>query len=177
MRIQELYILDRAVMKLAPAARSALRDEKVRPAMEAFFTWAKSVHDEEAPRSRATQALGYALRQRNELMAVLANPEVPLDNTRAERNLRKIVIGRKNWLFYGSDCHAEAAAALFSLIATCRLHGLEPATYFDEVLRVLPYWPSDRYLELAPHHWQGTRSKLNPAELAKPISRITVPAA
>jgi hypothetical protein len=52
-------------------------------------------------------------------------------------------------MFYGSDTHAEAAAAIFSVIVSCRLHGLDPFTYLEEVLRVLPYWPRDRYLELA----------------------------
>jgi hypothetical protein len=59
---------------------------------------------------------------------VLDDGKLPLDNTRAERALRKIVVGRKSWMFYGSDTHAEAAAAIFSVIASCRLHGLDPAS-------------------------------------------------
>lgn len=54
------------------------------------------------------------------------------------RPVRKIVVGRKAWMFYSTDTHAEAAAAIFSIIATCRLHGIDPFVYFDEVLRVLP---------------------------------------
>jgi transposase len=98
-----------------------------------------------------------------------------LDNTRAERALRKIVVGRKNWMFYGSDTHAEAAAAIFSLIASCRLHRLDPFTYLEEVLRLLAYWPRDRYLELAPARWQATRARLNPDELAMPIGSFAIP--
>jgi hypothetical protein len=79
-------------------------------------------------------------------------------------------------MFYGSDTHAEAAAAIFSLLASCRLHGLDPFAYLEEVLRVLPYWPSDRYLELAPRHWSATRARLNPDELDMPISGFAVPA-
>jgi hypothetical protein len=123
----------------------------------------------------ATAALGYAANQEVELRRVLADGEIPLDNTRAERALRKIVVGRKNWMFYGSDTHAEAAAAIFSLIASCRLHRIDPFTYFDEVLRVLPYWPRDLYLELAPAHWIATRACLDPKELAAPIASFTVP--
>ncbi|MBE7453695.1 MAG: transposase [Kofleriaceae bacterium] len=99
----------------------------------------------------------------------------PLDNTRAERALRKIVVGRKNWLFYGTDTHAEAAASLFSLIATCRLHALDPFVYLDEVLRVLPSWPRERYLELAPQRWSTTRARLDPAELERPVAHIAAP--
>lgn len=108
-------------------------------------------------------------------MSVLDDVKLPLDNTRSERALRKIVVGRKAWMFYGSDTHAEAAAAIFSVIASCRLHRLDPFTYLDEILRVLPYWPRDRYLELAPKHWSRTRSRLNSEELEAAISAFEIP--
>ena len=110
-------------------------------------------------------------------MRVLEDIKLPLDNTRSERALRKIVVGRKAWMFYGSDTHAEAAAAIFSVIASCRLHRLDPCTYLDELLRVLPYWPRERYLELSPRHWSATRARLRPEELAAPLSAFEVPAA
>jgi hypothetical protein len=59
-------------------------------------------------------------------------------------------------MFYRSDTHAQSAAAVFSIIASCRLHSLDPEQYLDEVLRVLPYWPRERYLELAPKSWKAT---------------------
>ncbi len=126
-------------------------------------------------RNLATKALGYAINQETELRRVLDTPTLPLDNTRAERAQRKIVVGRKNWMFYGSDTHAEAAAAIFSLIASCRLHRIDPFAYFDEVLRVLPYWPRERYLELAPKYWHATRGRLRPDELETPISGFEIP--
>ncbi len=79
-------------------------------------------------------------------------------------------------MFYGSDTHAEAAAALFSLIASCRLHRIEPERYLDEIIHVLPYWPRDRYLELSPKAWTATRARLSADELKKPVGHITVPA-
>ena len=87
---------------------------------------------EQKGRNLATKALGYATDQEHELRRVLADGRLPLDNTRAERSLRKIVVGRKNWMFYGSDSHAESAAAIFSLIASCRLHSIDPQQYLDE---------------------------------------------
>ena len=108
---------------------------------------------------------------------MLADGRLPLDNTRAERSLRKIVVGRKNWMFYGSDSHAESAAAIFSLIASCRLHSIDPEKYLDEVMRVLPYWPKHRYIELAPKYWQATRGNLNPVELEADLCSFTVPPA
>ncbi len=95
----------------------------------------------------------------------------------AERGLRKIVVGRKNWLFYGTDTHAEAAAAIFSVIATCRLHGVDRFAYLDEVLRVISYWPRDRYLELPPQRWRDTRARLDPGELERPLAVIAQPPA
>lgn len=82
---------------------------------------------------------------------------------------------RKNWMFYGSDTHAESAAAIFSVIASCRLHSLDPEQYLDEVLRVLPYWPKERMLELAPKGWQATRAKLRSDELDAPLCSFTIP--
>ena len=78
-------------------------------------------------------------------------------------------------MFYGSDTHAEAAAALFSVIASCRLHRLDPFTYLDEVLRVLPHWPRHRYLELSPKRWMGTRAQLDRNELSSPLSGFKIP--
>jgi hypothetical protein len=78
-------------------------------------------------------------------------------------------------MFHGSDTHAEAAAAIFSVIASCRLHRLDPFQYLDEILRVLPYWPHDRYLELAPKFWPVTRGRLRPKELEAPLSAFEIP--
>ena len=80
-------------------------------------------------------------------------------------------------MFYGSDTHAESAAAIFSIVASCRLHKLDPEQYLDEVFRILPFWPQNRHLELAPKHWATTRSRLNPDELDSPIAGFTIPEA
>ena len=80
-------------------------------------------------------------------------------------------------MFYGSNSHAESAAAIFTLIASCRLHGIDPEQYFDEVMRALPDWPKDRYLELAPKHWKATRANLLSADLESPLCAFTVPPA
>ena len=82
---------------------------------------------------------------------------------------------RKSWLFFGSDDHASAAANLFSLVASCKLHGIDPETYLAEVIRVMPYWPRERYLELAPRYWADTRGRLDASELARPIGHVSVP--
>ena len=138
-----------------------------------FFDTAMNVPIDVSVKTRRNQAA--VNNQEAELRRVLQSGDIPLDNTRAERALRKIVVGRKAWMFYGTDTHAEAAAAIFSIIASCRLHGIDPFVYFDEVLRVLPYWPHDRYLELAPRHWLASRARIDPSELAPALSHVTVP--
>jgi hypothetical protein len=75
------------------------------------------------------------------------------------------------------DTHAESAAAISSLIASCRLHRIDAEQYLDEVLRILPYWPPTRYLELAPKFWPATRAKLHPEELDAPLCPFTIPPA
>ncbi len=177
MRIRAMYAVDAAGRRLPRDERTAFRATHLRPLIDDFFTWAATARDLTPGRNLATKALGYALNQEAELRNVLIDGNIPLDNTRAERALRSVVVGRKNWLFYGTDTHAEAAAAIFSMIATCRLHGIDPFVYLDEVLRVLPYWPQDRYLELAPQHWLATRARLDPGELECPLSHFTVPSA
>lgn len=82
---------------------------------------------------------------------------------------------RKAWLFVGSDDHAQSAGHHFSLIASCKLHGLDPETYLRDLFRVLAHWPKDRYLELAPKFWASTRARLDAVEHAREISPLTVP--
>ncbi len=174
-RIGAIYAADKPLAKLPPAERKAKRLVLVKPLAEDLFRWVEAQARAERGRNLATKALGYALNQKDELLRVFDDGRLPLDNTRSERELRTIVVGRKNWLFYGSDVHAQAAAALFSLIASCRLHRIDPTAYLDELLRVLPYWPRERYLDLSPLRWAETRSRLVAAELDKPVGAITVP--
>lgn len=168
-RIREIYRADKPLGELPPSDRQRARLEKVAPLIDAFFEWVRRLGREQQGRTLATKAVGYALNQEQELRRVLLDGRLPLDNTRSERALRKIVVGRKNWMFYGSDVHAQAAGAIFSIIASCRLHGLDPYKYLDEVLRLLPHWPSTRYIELAPKSWKATRAKLDRTELDDPL--------
>ncbi len=94
----------------------------------------------------------------------------------AERvQLRRLVIGRANWLFCGSDDTAPQTCTFVSLVASCELHKLDPEAYLRDLFRVLPIWPRNRVLELAPKYWMRTRARLDSAELALPLGPITVP--
>lgn len=174
-RIQEIYRTAEPFAKLPPIQRKDARAKALGPLIDDFFVWVAERRRNEPGRTLFTRALGYATNQEAELRRVLSDGRLALDNTRSERALRTIVVGRKNWLFYGSDVHAQAAAAIFTLVASCRLHRLDPLDYLTALLRVLPYWPDDRYIELAPKSWAATRALLDDAELELPLGDITVP--
>ena len=177
-RIQRIFENEEKWKGLAPEHIKALRDERTRPLIDAFFEWATLEYAKvKDTRGLLRSALGYAVRQRAALSRFLDDGRLGLDNNASERELRRIAVGRKAWLFVGSDDHAQAAAALFTLIATCKLHNLEPEGYLRDVLRVLGHWPKDRYLELCPHVFAATRARLNPVELAKEVGPLTVPPA
>ena len=98
-----------------------------------------------------------------------------MDLDETERALRKVAVGRKAWLFAGSDAHAESLSHLFTLESSARLHGLDPEAYFRDLIRVLPHWPRERYLELCPRDWARTRDRINPDELAAELGPLAVP--
>jgi hypothetical protein len=174
-RINAIFMADKPLWKLPPAKRHALRQQHVRPLVDSFFEWAKATSAVTTERGLVATALGYAVRQEAPLRRFLEDGRLRLENNGSERALRPIAVGRKNWLFCGSDDHASAAANLFSLVASCKLHGLDPEAYLADVIRVMPYWHRDRYIELAPKYWARTRARLDPTELARPLGHISVP--
>lgn len=173
--IDKIFEADRLFADVPPSQRKRDRDLIVRPIVDAFFLWAKNEQAKIKERGLVASALGYALRQHDALRRFLDDGRLRLDNNAAERALRTVAIGRKNWLFCGSDDHASAAANLFSLFASCKLHRLDSEAYLDDVIKVMPYWPRDRYLELAPKYWARTRARLAPHEIERSLGHITVP--
>lgn len=177
-RIQRIFENEEKWKGLQAEHIKLLRDERTRPLVDDFFAWATAEYEKvKGTRGLLRSALGYTVRQRAALCRFLDDGRLGLSNNASERELRRVAVGRKAWLFCGSDDHAQAAAALFTLIATCKLHGLEPEGYLRDVLRVLAYWPKDRYLELCPHAFAATRARLNPVELAQEVGPLTVPSA
>jgi len=153
-----------------------MRRQHLRPHLEAFFPWAEGEYERvRDQRGLVRSALGYAIRQKDALMRVLDDGRLILENNRSERELRRIAVGRKGWLFVGSHDHGEAAGHIFSLVASARLHRLDPEAYLRDLFRVLAHWPKDRYLELAPKYWARTRTRLDPAQLAAELGPLTVP--
>jgi transposase len=176
LRIRKLYQLDQAWSDLPPAARLQKRKAVLAPLVGEFFAWVRTQDDPASQvRSLVKKALGYAGRQERALSRFLDDGRLRMDNNLSENALRTIATGRKAYLFFGSDDTAEAAANLYSLIASCKLHGLDPERYIAEVIRIMPYWPRDRFLELAPAYWAPTRARLDPLELEPELGFVTVP--
>ena len=173
--IDAIFAADRELRDLAPVQRKMRRDQTVRPLVDKFFDWARTEYDKLEGRGLVATALGYSVRHEQALRRFLEDGRLRMDNNSAEREIRVVAVGRKAWLFYGSDDHASAAGNLLSLVASCKLHDLDPEPYLSEIIRIVPYWPRERYLELAPKYWRTTRERLSAKELELPLGHITVP--
>lgn len=175
-RIGRLYDREAEWRGKPPDEVARLRNHYSRPELEAFFAWAVIEHDKvRGQRGWLRRAFGYAIRQREALMRFLDDGRLNIDNNASERELRQIAVGRKAWLFVGSDDHAVSTAALLSVIASARLHALDPEEYLRDIIRVLPHWPKDRYLELAPKYWAATRARLDSKQLAAELGPLDIP--
>jgi hypothetical protein len=175
-RIQRLFLLEADWKGQPPAKIKALRQAHTRPHLVALFEWAHVEYDKvKGERGALRSALGYLIRQKDALQRFVDDGRLCLDNNASERALRRVAVGRKAWLFVGSDDHGVAAGHLMSLIASAKLHGLHPEAYLRDVLSVLAHWPRDRYLELAPRYWKATRARLNAAEVDAEVGPLTVP--
>jgi transposase len=114
------------------------------------------------PKSPMAEAIGYALNNWTALIRYTEAGFLEIDNNVAEREMKRIAIGRKNWLFVGSDQGGRTAAVLFSFTSTCHRLGVEPWAYLQDVLTRLPSLPAERRAELLPDRWQAARPKAAP---------------
>jgi hypothetical protein len=175
-RLGRIFDLEASWRKKPPAEIHRLRNAHLRPHADDFFAWAESQYETvRHQRGLLRSAFGYAVRQKEALLRVFEDGRLLLENNRSERELRRIATGRHAWMFVGSDDHGESAGHVFSLIASARLHRLDPEGYLRDLFRVLAHWPRDRYLELAPRYWAGTRGRLDLRELEDEIGPLTVP--
>jgi len=177
MRIRRLFEIDARWDKdTPPSRRKLLREQFLAPEIDLFFVFVREeLAKVEHQRGLLRKALVYARNQELALKRFLEDGRLKMDNNASERALRRIAIGRKNWLFVGSDDHAVSTANLLSMIASAKLHDLDPEEYLRDIFRVLPHWPSERYLELAPKYWLATRAQLDPEELEREYGALAIP--
>jgi transposase len=151
-----LFGVERAAAAATPEARLATRRADSKTIVDGFFAWCQAEVGRVLDETPTAKAIGYALNQRVALQRFLDDGRLPIHNNSSERALRREAIGRKNWLFVGTDDAAEINAAFVSLLASCQLHNVEPYSYLRDLFCLLPAWPVRRVLELAPLNWKKT---------------------
>lgn len=154
--LSALFKIERAIANEPRKKKEATRDKKSRPIVRDFFAWGRAEQDLVLDDSPMDTAIGYAINQQKALERFLDDGRLPMTNNISERNLRKEAVGRKNWIFVGSEDGAAANTTFVSLIASCELHGLEPWRYLRDLFYLLSDWPKSRVLELAPAYFQQT---------------------
>ena len=131
-----------------------IRQRKSKPIVRKIWRWVDARKNKHSPASKMGKALTYATKQRDKLERFLHDPKLALDNNAAERALRIVALGRKNSLFAGSAEHAQNLAVLHTIVATCRLHAVNPYEYIRSMLIEIQTHPTSRIDELMPWRWR-----------------------
>ena len=156
-RIGQLYGIEQEIRGRSPIERREVRVVKSRPLLETMHAWLKATLAKLSQKSDVAVAIRYALDRWDALLRFVEDGRVEIDNNAAERALRAVAVGRKNYLFAGSDAGGERAAAIYSLLGSAKLTGIDPEAYLSSVLRRIADHPINRITELLP--WN-----INPAE-------------
>ena len=139
-------------------ARRALREAQARPVLGRFKTWLDEQAGVVLPKSPIGEAVHYARAQWTALTRYVEDGALAIDNNAAERALRRVCTGRKNWLFCGSDEGGTRAAILYSVVATCKAHAVDVWAYLKDVLERIPTHPNRRRAELLPRNWTASQA-------------------
>ena len=175
--IAQLYLVEREAgdRGLDPDQRQALRREKSTPILAVLGKWVERTTPAATPKSPLGKGLTYLVNQWQALQRFIADGRLELDNNACERALRTIAVGRKNWLFAGSDEGAERAAIIYTVFGTCRLHDIDPWAYLQDVLTKLANgWLQSRLDELLPPNWAAARRAA--ADRDQPAEPLAIPA-
>lgn len=159
LRIQSLYNVERRAKDMDVTERLALRREQSVPRLERLEAWLRDVQPRVLPKSPIGQAIAYTLGNWTALVRYTQDGRLEIDNNSAERALRSVVVGRKNYLFTGSERGGHAAATLYSLIASTKRHGLDPFAYLRDLLARIPTHPHRRIDQLLPDRWKTLASQ------------------
>jgi transposase len=149
-RIAELYAIEAEAKGLAIGQRQLLRQEKAKPLLEDLHAWLQDTLARTAPGGASAKALGYALKRWPALVRYADTGHLPIDNNATENCIRPIALGRKNYLFVGTERAGKRAAAIQSLLGTAKLNDLDPSAWLKDTLEKLPTWPNSKIDELLP---------------------------
>lgn len=158
---QELFKIESDARELGLSAEDIklMREQESKPVLAEMKTWLDQQSLVALPQSAFGKAVQYCLRNWTELNNYLLDGRLRFDNNLAEQEMKRVAIGRKNWLFLGSDNGGEQAEVLMSIMSTCRRHGVEPWSYLKDVIQRLTENPNAQLDELLPNNWKQT----NPA--------------
>ena len=149
-RIRELYAIEREAREFNTHARWQLRQTQAQPILDALHVWLLATRATVADGSGLAKAINYSLKRWPALVRYANSGDLPIDNNPVENAIRPIAIGKKNWLFCGSERAGKRAAAIQSLLGTAKLNQLEPYAWLKDTLEKLPIWPNNRIDELLP---------------------------
>jgi transposase len=156
-RIDEIFDIERELNGLAPEARRAGRQARVLPLVTELAQWMRGVRGQLSRHSDVAKAMDYMLKRWPAFTRFLDDGRICLTNNAVERALRGVALGRRSWLFAGSDRGGERAAAMYSLIATCKLNDVDPRAWLADVLGRIADHPASRLKELLPWNWAPRR--------------------
>jgi transposase len=156
-RIAGLYAIEKEIRGRPPDERREVRNARSRPLLESLKQWLEETLGKLSRKSDTAMAVRYALGRWEALVRFCDDGRLEIDNNAAERALRTVAVGRRNYLFAGSDAGGERAAAIYSLVGTAELNGLNPEAYLREVLSRIADHPIQRLKELLP--WNVAASK------------------
>ena len=152
-RIAALYIVEADVRGQPSDVRRAARQDRSAAMVDALRAALDDALRRLSPKSEMAKAIGYGVKLWPALPRFLDDGRLEIDNNIAERAIRSIAVGRRNWLFAGSKVGGERAAAIYSVIETCKANGVDPQSYIADVIaRIASNWPASRRDELMPWH-------------------------
>jgi len=149
-RIGKLYQIEREMHGRSPEERLAARQMRAVPVLNALHAWMLEKASQVDPKSQLSEALNYSLNRWESLCRYTEDGRLSIDNNSAERSIRGVGIGRKNYMFFGSDNGGGRAAIIYSLVETCKLNGIDPQRYLHYVLERIADHPINRVHELLP---------------------------
>lgn len=173
--IGALFKIERAIADEPRARKEAARRNKSKPILDRYFDWCRVEAHLVLDEAPIQKAIGYSLNHQQALCRFLDDGRLPMTNNISERELRREALGRKNWIFVGSEDGAAVNTIFVSLLASCRQHDIEPRAYLRDLFCLLPDWPMSRVLELAPAYWKQTLEQHDTQQrLADNVYRKTV---
>jgi transposase len=162
-RIDALFDIEREINGLSPGQRHAVRQERSAPLVTELERWMIETRDKLSRGHDLTKAFNYMLRRWSSFTRFLDDGRICLSNNAAERALRGIALGRKSWLFCGSDRGGQRAAILYSLIVSAKLNDIDPQAWLADIMARIAAHPAQRIDDLLPWNWRSAQLRTQPA--------------